>query len=285
VHIFEGRGGRPPGAGRPPQAQPAAAQSPAQAPPEVDWDRWIGPSPYKPYDPGLLTGRWRRWIDYGTGVLGDFNCHYFDPIQWGLDLGLPETIESKAEGDYDPKTNRETYPGNVVVRYGFPAAGNRAGVTVTWYANSAERPPLPPGWKPDDKLPDPTGGGIIQGSQGAILYGKIFHSLPDKPTPGVVRLYPDELDKSFKRPDRTIPRVNGHWAEWAECAKAGGKQAGAHFGFSANLTNVALLGNVAIRNQGKIMRVDPARPRFLNDEEANRLLQGKAYRKGWKLPG
>jgi hypothetical protein len=135
-----------------------------------------------------------------SSILGDFNCHYFDPIQWGLELGLPETIEAKAEDEtYDPKTNHETYLGNVVVRYGFAAAGKRPAVTVTWYGNSAERPPMPQGWKTEDKLPDPTGGGIIIGTQGAILYGKIFHSLPDKPTPGVVRLFPDDLPHSRQR--------------------------------------------------------------------------------------
>lgn len=122
------------------------------------------------------------------------------------------------------------------------------------------------------------------GTQGAILYGKIFHSLPDRPTEGVVRLFPDELDKSFRRPDPTIPRVKGHWAEWVDCCKAGGRQAGAHFGYSANLTNIALLGNIAIRNQGKILRVDRTAPRFINDDEANKLL-GRDYRPGWKLPG
>jgi predicted dehydrogenase len=286
VHIFEGQGGRPgmARAARAPKPSGAVQPPPADAPPaEVNWDAWIGPAPFRKYDPGLLTGRWRRWIDYGTGVLGDFNCHYFDPIQWALDLGLPDTIEATTDDSYDPRENKETYPGNVVVRYGFGAQGKRPAVTVTWYANSVQRPPLPAGWKEGDKLPDPTGGGIIVGTNGSILYGKIFHSLPDRPTPGVVRLFPDDLAKSSRLPDKTIPRVGGHWAEWVECSKAGGKQAGAHFGVSANITNIALLGNVAIRNKGKIMRVDTRRARFINDDEANKMLIFPS-RSGWKLP-
>jgi predicted dehydrogenase len=280
VHIFEGQGPRA-GVARP--ARPPMPDPPPEAPPEVNWDVWVGPAAHRKYNPGLLTGRWRSWIDYGTGILGDFNCHYMDPVQWALELGLPETIEAETDDSYDPATNRETFPSNVVVRFGFAAAGKRAPVSLTWYGNSATRPPMPEGWKDGDKLPDPTGGGIIVGTQGSILYGKIFHSFPDKPTPGIVRLFPDDLDKSFKRPEKTIPRVRGHWAEWTDCIKAGNKEAGAHFGFSANLTRIALLGNIAIRNKGKIMRVDAKHGRIVNDEDANRLL-APPYRDGWKLP-
>jgi hypothetical protein len=220
-------------------------------------------------------------------VMGDFVCHYLDPVAWALDLELPETIEADSDEAYDPQTNKQTYPQYSVLRCGYPARGKKPPVTVTWYLNSPTRPPMPKGWKAEDKLPD-SGGGLIEGSNGWILFGKVFHGANTKPTPGLLRLYPDELDKSFKRPAMTIPRLpgggdlEGHWLEWVECIKSG-KQAGSHFGWGGMLSKSAVLGNIAQRSKGKILRFDAKKEKFTNDEAANQMFS-RPYREGWKLP-
>ena len=279
VYLFEGAGGN-----RAPRAYTfeETLKEEQPVPADLDWDLWLGPAPFRRYNSAYLPGSWRRWVDFGTGVMGDFNSHYLDPVAWALDLGLPETIEAKPDEGYDPSANRQTYPNYFVARLGFAAKGERPAVNVTWFANSPERPPRPEGWKADEKLPDETGGGMIVGTQGSILYGKVFSSFGDKPTPGIVRLFPDELDKSYKRPDKTIPRVRSHWAEWVECCKAG-KPAGAHFGYSQVLAKTGVLANIAIRNKGKIMRIDTRKEKFINDYEANKLFR-RSYRDGWPLP-
>ena len=97
-----------------------------------------------------------------------------------------------------------------------------------------------------------------------------------------MKLVPEELDRDYRRPARTLPRVSSHWLEWVECAKAR-ERASANFEYGGNITQIALLGNMAIRNQGKILRYDATRGRFTNCPEANRLFQ-RPYRKGWELP-
>jgi predicted dehydrogenase len=76
-----------------------APRPPARPAPEhLDWDLWLGPAPRRDYHDGLHPQRWRRWWDFGTSVLGDFGCHFFDAPYWALNLGHPTTVEAESEG-------------------------------------------------------------------------------------------------------------------------------------------------------------------------------------------
>jgi hypothetical protein len=148
------------------------------------------------------------------------------------------------------------------------------------------------GWKKGDKLPT-AGGGAIYGSKGTIVFGPIYASQPRsaatgeyKPvawgTPEPVKLYPEELDKSYKRPDPTLPRPFSHWMDWVESAKAG-KQAGAPFEYGGAMSQIADMGNIACLNKGKILYYDAKKGQFKNNDEANKLFR-RPFREGWTLP-
>ncbi len=68
-------------------------------PPELDYDRWLGPAPYKPYHPHRVHGTFRGYWDYDGGGLGDMGQHYMDPIQYflGKDDTSPVKVEVDAE--------------------------------------------------------------------------------------------------------------------------------------------------------------------------------------------
>jgi len=264
-----------------------------EVPEEVKWDLWLGPAPYRDYNPAYLLGRWRSWVDFGEGPLGDYCCHYFDPIFWALDLGLPEKIEARPDRDYDWSTNKQVYPHSAAIRWDFPARGRQPSVAIVWhYGPDSGDIPMPPGWDPKEKLPA-AGGGIIFGSQGAIVFGPIYASLPltastgeYKPvtwgTPTKIRMFPPELERDYKQPPKTLPRPFNHWWDWLESAKAR-KPAGAGFSYGGLMTETALLGNIACTQKGKILYYDPKAGRFENNPEANQLLR-VSYRKGWELP-
>ncbi len=59
--------------------------APAPVPPELDYDMWLGPAPYKPYNPDRVHARFRCYWDYDGGGLGDMGQHYLDPVQYMLD--------------------------------------------------------------------------------------------------------------------------------------------------------------------------------------------------------
>ena len=121
--------------------------------------------------------------------------------------------------------------------------------------------------------------GFIVGSKGAIVFGPIYASKPGALQQ--VKLIPEELDRDYKRPPKTIPRVGNHCMEWVECAKAG-KPASAPFSYGGNISLICLFGDIAILQKGKTLHYDTKRGEF-TDSEANQFFQ-RAYRKGWDLP-
>ena len=96
-----------PSGGRGPAANPNA-----QIPAGLDWDFWLGPAPYRPFQ-GVYDIQWRWVLDWGGGQLMDWIGHHGDIAQWGLDCDRsgPVSFEGSCpddrEGIYDsPKSYR-----------------------------------------------------------------------------------------------------------------------------------------------------------------------------------
>ena len=234
--------------GRPPETPPVPAG--------FDWDLWLGPAPYRPYHPAYHPWTWRNWLDFGTGLLGDLGLHKLSTVFKALNLGHPISVEASAT-----KLNPETYPLGEIVRFGFPARGEMPPLTITWY-DGGLKPARPPELDGDDVLGDM----IYIGDKGKIM-GE--------------RLIPDSRMESYTRPPKTLPRSPGHYQEWVSACR-GGPAAGSNFVDHAGLvTEVCLLGNIAVRAQKKLLWDGPGL-RFTNDQAANRLLH-REYRQGWSL--
>ena len=67
-------------------------------PAELDYDTWLGPAPYKPYNPHRVHQTFRGYWDYDGGGLGDMGQHYLDPVQYflGKDHTSPVSVEIDA---------------------------------------------------------------------------------------------------------------------------------------------------------------------------------------------
>ena len=90
--------------------------------------------------------------------------------------------------------------------------------------------------------------------------------------------------KEFPRPEKSIPRVPGghHQKDWIEAVRAN-KPAGSPFEYGGALTEIGLLGMIAIQRSGKRLEWDAQGMKFSNDSEANALID-PAYRQGWEKP-
>jgi hypothetical protein len=86
--------------------------------------------------------------------------------------------------------------------------------------------------------------------------------------------------QEYQLPPKTVPRSPGHYNEWLEACKAG-CNAGANFDYSGPLTEVVLLGNIAIRT-GKKLEWDGPNMKITNVPEANEY-RPRAYRQGWAV--
>lgn len=231
-------------------------------PPTLDWDLWLGPAPYRPYHPNYVPAMWRARCDFGSGRLGDMACHIIDPAFWALKLKYPRTIET-----YSSRFNNETYPVVTVVRYEFEAREGMPPVKIHWYSGGIYP------WRPAELEQErnlPKEGGLYVGEKGKIL----------APHGAGPRLIPESRMKDFKPPEPFLPRGLNHHQEWIQACKDGLKPL-ANFDYSGPLTEMALLGNVALRT-GKKLIWDGPKMQITNVPEANQYLS-RQYRQGWTL--
>jgi hypothetical protein len=97
---------------------------------------------------------------------------------------------------------------------------------------------------------------------------------------GQQRLLPYEKTAAYKKPPKTLPRSKGHHRDWIDACK-GGPPASANFAYSAKLTELVLLGVLALR-LGKRITWDPEKLQVPGVPAADAIIRGQ-YRKGWEL--
>lgn len=236
------------------------------APKGTNWDLWIGPREMRPYSSAYTPVTWRDYWAFGTAPIGDFFCHNFDPACFALDLTAPTSIEAYGAGGVDA----EMAPPGGVYYYQFPARGALPPVKFYWY-DGGMRPPRPEGLEPEDQLGAGGNGTLFIGDKGMI-------TCPG--WAGDPRLLPGSKMDDFKRPAKTLPRSKGHHRDWLDACK-GGPTPSANFEYGAGLTEIGLLGLVALR-VGKKMEWDAPAMKSPNSPEADKFLKG-TYRKGWEL--
>src|SRR5690606_28858175 len=102
------------GSNRVPPISPRGVARPKDAhdvPEWLDWDLWLGPSPWRPYHPTYHPFSWRSWWDFGTGVLGDIGCHQLSAVFKALKLGHPSSVEAcSSNHQMPPEVANETAP-------------------------------------------------------------------------------------------------------------------------------------------------------------------------------
>ena len=97
--------------------------------------------------------------------------------------------------------------------------------------------------------------------------------------PGPVFVEP-ELQEKYKDAPKTLARSTGHHQEWIDAAR-GGDAAGSNFAYGAFLTEITLLGVLALR-LGKKIDWDNDAMKVTNSDKAEKILKGE-YRSGWEL--
>ncbi|MFO7903609.1 MAG: Gfo/Idh/MocA family oxidoreductase [Pirellulaceae bacterium] len=262
---------------RPEWAQGMDAPPKTCSPPKsLNWDLWLGPAPMHDYSPAYHPCDWKGWRDFGTGALGAMGCYVIDPAYWALKLDEAPyfAIEAESTG-----LNRWSYPCASTVRYHFPARGDLPPVTLTW-RDGGRKPPLPDGW-PDNRHP-PCHGSFLLGEKHTLAVDQVSQGY------GWARLIPESLMYSVDLPPKKLPRLEEgprwnptrHQQEWVNACKSG-NQPGSNFDYSGPLTEMVLLGNVALA-AGQRLEWDKQAMKITNDAAADDLLR-RSYREGWSL--
>lgn len=225
---------------------------------DVDYDRWLGPAPSRPFNPLRFHGTWRMFRDYGNGDIGDDGIHDIDMAAWGLGVTTPPR-QITARGGRSLVGHAGEFPDNMTVTHEFPDGRLLVyeSLPFTQYGQYGF-----------------DNGNLFLGTKGYMIFsrrGAFSVFLGPKGTPGptegtelrgqrgYVQHMQDFLESiRTRRPNRAPPEV-------------------AHR--SCGLVH---LGEIAYRTRGRL-DFDPVAERFVDCDEANSLL-GKSYRAPFWAP-
>jgi len=225
-------------------------------PESMDWDRWLGPAPYRPYQNFTTDGKrtvhyqWRGILDYSGGTLTDWAGHHVDIAHWGLGLEHTGPVEVEGRGVYPtqgiynaPKVYRCTcrYADGLEMIVANTAQQPR-GMGVVWHGDQ--------GW--------------IHVDRGNRLFASSDRILRSPIVPNEIRLY----------------RSDHHQGNFLECVRtrrpAITPVETAHRSVSVgHLCEIAMLVS-------RPLRWDPAAEQIQGDPEASRLLS-RPMRSPWYL--
>lgn len=232
-------------------------------PEHVDWDSFLGVAPETHYSKAIHPFRWRGYVDFGCGALGDMACHNMDPAFMALDLDQPTYVKTECS-----EFNQVSFPAWSIVEWGFPARGDRPALKVFWY-DGGKKPQRP------DELPE----GKELGGNGCLFIGD-----KGKMLGGSHARFCQPLDNEYTRPPKTLPRSEGHYKEWVMACK-GEKinrgRTGSDFSYAGPMTATIGMGVVGMYYPGEKLAWNGNKLAF-EKAEANQYLH-RAYRKAFEL--
>lgn len=224
-------------------AGPAVADS--TPPANLDYDRWLGPAPLKPYNEKHVHYLFRFFWDYSGGQMTNFGAHHLDIVQWALRMDNSGPLEISGKARYH-KDNWYEVPENFEVTYTYPGVKVIAG---------QDQPP---------------GGCYFECEHGNLYVTR--SKIECENNPAVLKA---EIPKEHQ-----VTVSNNHFQNWADSVRSREKPI-ADVEIGHRSATVCHLGNVAIRAGRKIVW-NAEREMIPGDDEANAMLT-RPYRSPWEL--
>jgi predicted dehydrogenase len=231
---------------------------PEPVPPGLDYDMWLGPSPWAPFNTRRCTRDWTHIHDYSLGCLsGAWGVHDVDIAQWSLDAdaGGPVQVEATGvfpkEGLFDTAKEfdaRLTYANGVTLHLmDMPTAvKKREQFRLQWMSM------------------------LFEGTDGWLLVSRNgMHAEPKS-----------LLRETFGSGDSRLPRSNDHRANFLDAVKTRSTPI-SHIEAAIRSDTVCHLADISMR-LGRKLRWNPEAEKFENDDSANRL-RARAMRSPWRI--
>ena len=251
-----------------------ARDNPADcAPPaNLDYEMWTGPAPMRPYNPLVHPRRWRAFMEYGNGIVGDMCVHMLDMTRWMMDLGWPKKISSTG-GIYINPDSKANISDTQTATFDY------GDLQVIWQHRAWGDPPDPKyPWAATfygDK-------GTLKASVMSYDYTPLNAKEPAEHGDAVFEYdkYPeDKTEQGLER--HVASAMRAHWRNFLRCVDARTKPVAdieqAHISSSA-----CFLANNSMK-LGRALTWDAAAGQVIGDDEANRLLR-RPYRAPWIHP-
>ena len=287
LHVWSNRPIWPQGLDRPKGEDPV--------PENVDWNLWLGPAPYRPFKKSVYHNfAWRGWYDFGTGALGDMACHTVNMPFRALKLGYPTAVELEVASRIYP----ETFPLTSRIRFDFPERDGLPPCKFWWYDGNPNSKhgmfssgnfvsPLRPSADLTREILSqrgelPASGCLVIGEKGRLFAGDDYGARFQVILNDEKEYASSDKHEACVAVPQTIPRSPGHDEEWFK-AMRGGPAAYSNFDIAAYLTEIILLGCVALRcGVGHKLEWDGPNMRATNAPEAAQFVK-RQNRKGWEI--
>lgn len=234
---------------------------PSPPPASLDYDLWLGPAPYVPFQANLLPGIWRWWHAFGVGDIGNDGVHEIDIARWGLGVTTHPTTVAALGGKYFFDDDQQ-WPDTQYAIYEWAGDGKLGSQRQLIFEQRTWSPYVQEGYE---------NGNAYYGTEGLLVLAK--H--------GGYKLY-GPRNKLIESVDTGSPDVAAHHTDFLTCIRTGARpNADIEIGhLSAALCHLA---NIATR-LGRSLRFDPQQEQIPGDEEAAALLR-RTYRDGhWAVP-
>ncbi|HPE77738.1 MAG TPA: Gfo/Idh/MocA family oxidoreductase, partial [Draconibacterium sp.] len=231
----------------------------------LNWDLFIGPAKFRPYNSAYHPWVWRGWWDFGTGALGDMACHVMHPVFTAMKLGYP----TKVIGSSTPFTS-DGAPNAEIVHLTFPAREKPANikinlpeVNVTWL-DGGLKPKFPENW-PINRTQN--SGVIFRGSKDTLVCGEYGTD-------------PILLSGRIPNVPQTERRIDGHELDWIRACKESPENrvpTASDFKDAGPFNEMVVMGVLATRLQSlnKVLDWDGPNMTFTNISATDELRLGR----------
>ena len=228
---------------------------PSKPPAHLDYDLWVGPAPFVPYQANRLHYQWHWWHAFGTGDIGNDGVHQLDVARWGL--GVDDRHPASAAG-YAAKLffdDDQQFPDTYCITYEYPPAGKDKRRRLLIYEQRIWSPYQQEGFD---------NGNVFYGTGGMMLLGR-----------GECKVYGkgNKLIREAKGGAATEPHV----ADFLDAIRTG-RRPSADIEIGHRSATLAHLGNIVAR-VGRGVTFDAATERIVGDAEADKLTR-RTYRPG-----
>ncbi|TWT79076.1 Inositol 2-dehydrogenase [Planctomycetes bacterium CA13] len=248
---------------------------PTIAPPDyLDYDQWVGPAPKIPFNEYIHPRRWRAYMEYGNGIVGDMCVHMLDMVRWQMGLGWPNRITSSG-GILVDTESIATISDTQTATFDFDD------MDIVWTHRSW-------GNAPDPEYP---WAGIIYGSKGTLkLSVQKYDFIPHrggKPLHGdaviETQKYPTDISdvKDWKLELHVASAIRGHMRDFLDAIDHGTKPIADIEQGHISSASCIMANNAMVL--GRTFDFDPETHTVLGDEEATKMLK-RAYRAPYVHP-
>lgn len=239
-------------------------EQPSEVPAGLDYDTWVGPAEFVPFQKNRFHYDWHWWHNFGTGDIGNDGTHEIDIARWGLGVTHLPTLVTAVGGKYYFDDDQQ-FPDTATCVFEWPGETPTARRRQLVFEMRL--------WS--NNYPYNCDSGVeFLGTQGRLFVSKR----------GKLEVFDDRNQRvELTQPREPAQLAVSHQADFVDAIRSGRTP---NADVAEGHASVALvhLANIAVR-VGRSLQVDPDTERIVSDDQANQLL-GRPYREGghWAIP-